>query len=84
MEKRYWNHSDRLSGVKVSDCGHVLAMITFHTSKPMRNIFARAGKCAPGDDKGTIVGASCAHGVMGVSAHHGTIKVVSVVFNPVT
>jgi hypothetical protein len=83
MEKRYWNHSDSLSGVKVSDGGHVLAMVTFHTSKPMRNIFARAGKCAPGDDKGTIIRTPRTHGVVGVSAHHGAVKIVGIVFGPI-
>jgi hypothetical protein len=55
-----------------------------YTSKPMRNIFARAGKCAPGDDKSTIIGTSRTHGVMGVNAHHGSVKVVGIMFRPTT
>jgi hypothetical protein len=50
----------------------------------MRNILARASKSAPSDDESTVIGTPRTHSIVRVSAHHGTIKVVSVIFNPAT
>jgi hypothetical protein len=58
--------------------------INLHTSKPVRNVFARASKCAPGNDESTVIGTSRTHSIVGVSAHHGAVKIVSIVFNPAT
>lgn len=82
MEKRYWNHSERLSGFNVSGDHRKQFFSTLHTSKPVRNVFARASECTPSDDKCAIVRTPCAHGIVRVSAHHGTVKVVGVIFDP--
>ena len=55
-----------------------------HTSKPVRDIFARASKCASGNDKSAVVRAPRAHGVVRVSAHHGAVEVVGVILGPAT
>lgn len=55
-----------------------------HTSKPVRDIFARASKCAPSNDKSAVIRAPRTHGVMRVSAHHRAVKIVRVVLSPVT
>lgn len=55
-----------------------------HTSEPVRDILARAGKCAPGNDKGTVIGTPSTHSIVRVSAHHGAVKVVGIIFSPIT
>ena len=50
----------------------------------MRDIFARASKCTPGNDKSAVIRASRTHGVVRVGAHHGAVKVVGVVLSITT
>ena len=53
----------------------------FLTSKPVRDILSRAGKCAPGDHQCAVIGTSSPHGIVRVSGHHRAVKAVRVVLD---
>jgi hypothetical protein len=83
-----WAHDRNLIQTShLQDLGNaepVLIPLRKVVSKPVRNIPSRAGESAPSDNESTLVRTSGTHGVVRVSRHLSSVRVVRVVFGPAT